>query len=347
MKGLTCWRVAVLLGSVLILVVTSTMASRNTADAMASAADRFIASLSLDQRREATFSFDSDDRERFHYVPTEMFPRNGLTVEAMNEDQRRAAHELLETGLSQAGYVAAVDIMALENVLAALEENPRFDRNPEWYYFSVFGTPSPDGIWGWRVEGHHLSVHFTMRDGFVIADAPTFFGTNPAEMPDGPNRGHRILAGVEDTARTLVMALSSSQRSTAVIDDVAPREIATEAFSQVHSLGPGGLKGSAMTEKQRILLRDVIASYASLMADELATSRLDQVEESGMEDVTFSWAGGIERGEKHYYRIQGPTFLIEYDNTQNDGNHVHSVWRDFQGDFGRDVLREHLRARRH
>ena len=178
-------------------------------------------------------SFDSEERVRFHYIPTEMFPRKGLAIAEMNEAQREAAHELLEKGLSQLGYTAAIDIMQLEMVLGLLEENGRFERNPEWYFFSVFGTPSPRGAWGWRVEGHHLSLHFTVIDGTVVASAPSFFGTNPAEVRDGPKKGLRILGVEEDSARALLMALDETQRATAIIDDAAPRDIATENAAKV------------------------------------------------------------------------------------------------------------------
>jgi hypothetical protein len=263
----------------------------------------------------------------------------------MNGRQRQAAHELLETGLSQVGFAAAVDIMELETVLGILEQNNgRMNRNPEWYFFSVFGEPSPRGTWGWRVEGHHLSVHFTVVDGEVVGSAPSFFGSNPAEVPEGPKRGMRVLARVEDTARALLSGLSESQRTVAVLADVAPNDIATEAFSTVHPLGPGGIRASDLTSRQRDMLMDVIDAYTSMMADDLAAQRMAKLEEAGIEDITFAWAGQAERGGKHYYRVQGPTFLIEYDNIQNEGNHIHSVWRDFNGDFGRDVLREHLQA---
>ena len=339
------WRLSFLAaGFFAALGLASTVASQRTAASMAEAAERFLATLTPEQRAAAALAFDSDDRERFHYVPTEMFPRQGLKIEEMDAAQRRAAHALLEQGLSEVGYRLAVDVMELEAILGALEENPRFDRNPEWYYFSVFGTPSPRGAWGWRVEGHHLSLHFTVVDGEAVASTPTFFGSNPAEVREGPRKGMRLLGMEEDAARELLTALDDARRAAAVIADEPPRDIATEAFSTAHSLGPGGLKASAMTPDQRALLRRLIAAYTSLMADDLAADRTARLEEAGIENVTFAWAGAAERGKRHYYRVQGPTFLIEYDNTQNDGNHVHSVWRDFDGDFGRDILREHLRA---
>lgn len=347
MRRLAWYRLLLAVGFFAALGLASTVASQRAAASMASAAEAFLATLPADQRATARFPFDSDDRERFHYIPTEMFIRHGLKIEDMNEEQRRAAHELLSSGLSEVGYRTAVDVIELEGILGMLETNGRLDRNPGWYYFSIFGTPSPRGTWGWRVEGHHLSLHFTVVNGEAVASTPAFFGSNPAEVKEGPHQGMRVLGMEEDAARELLKALDAEQQAAAIIDDEPPRDIATEAFSTVHALGPGGVRAADLTEAQRSLLTRLITTYTSLMADDLAAARMAKVEKAGFDNILFAWAGGIERGERHYYRVQGPTFLIEFDNTQNDGNHVHSVWRDFDGDFGRDILREHLRASLH
>ena len=347
MRRLASYRLLLAVGFVAALGLASTVASQRTAASMAGAAEAFLATLPADQRAVASFSFDSDDRERFHYVPTEMFLRHGLKIGDMNAEQRAAAHELLSKGLSEVGYKTAVDVIELEGILGTLETNGRMNRDPGWYYFSVFGTPSPQGTWGWRVEGHHLSLHFTVVGGETVASTPAFFGSNPAEVKEGPHTGMRVLGMEEDAARALLHALDAEQQSAAIIDDEAPRDIATEAFSTVHALGPGGVKASDLTPAQRSLLLRLIGTYTSLMADDLAAARMAELEEAGVDEILFAWAGGTERGDRHYYRVQGPTFLIEYDNTQNNGNHVHSVWRDFDGDFGRDILREHLRASLH
>ena len=196
---------------------------------MATAASGLLASLTPDQRARAEFEFQSDERQRFHFIPTETFPRNGLTIREMTDAQRAHAHDLLSAGLSQRGYLTATTVMSLETVLNALEQGRRLDRDPELYFFSIFGTPSPDDPWGWRVEGHHLSLHFTIIDGTAVASAPSFFGANPAQVRTGPKAGLRTLRAREDTARALVMALDGPQRAAAVIDDVAPDDILTEA----------------------------------------------------------------------------------------------------------------------
>ena len=335
-----------------------------SAAAMAAAANKFLESLMPEQRQQAMFAFDGAERTHWNFIPTEAFPRNGLTVMQMNETQRKFAHELLRTGLSQRGYMTATQIMELENVLAAIEaaqraavaQQPRANpleaqrglvRDPERYFFSIFGTPSTRNTWGWRVEGHHMSLHFTVVNGTLVAGAPTFFGTNPAEVRDGPKKGTRILGPAEDGARSLIKSLDASQRGKAIINGVAPNDIVTLAKVKIDPLSPAGIPASALTDSQRALLRKLVDVYTGYMAADIAADRLTRIEKAGWDKVAFAWAGPLERGQKHYYRVQGPTFLIEYDNTQNDGNHVHSVWRDFNGDFGEDLLREHVNETPH
>jgi hypothetical protein len=320
--------------------------------AMAAAATKFLESLTPEQRQQAMFAFDGDERTHWHFLPTEVFPRNGLTVKQMNQSQRTLAHELLKVGLSQRGYMTATQLMELESVLAALEaaQPPRGNplvRDPERYFFSIFGTPSTRNTWGWRVEGHHLSLHFTVVNGTLVAGAPSFFGANPAEVRDGPKQGTRILGPEEDEARSLIESLDASQREQAIINATAPNDIVTLANVKIDPLSPAGLPASALTASQRALLRKLIDVYTGYMADDIAADHLTRIEQAGWDRVAFAWAGPRERGQKHYYRVQGPTFLIEYDNSQNDANHIHSVWRDFNRDFGADLLREHVNGTPH
>ncbi|MGH9242587.1 MAG: DUF3500 domain-containing protein, partial [Vicinamibacterales bacterium] len=219
-----------------------------------------------------------------------------------------------------------------------------FERDPNKYFFTVFGQPSATGNWGWRVEGHHISLHFLVAKGTVAASTPSFAGSNPAEVRDGAEKGKRVLASLEDPGRALVMALDDKQRATAIINTTAPNEIVTNNTLDIKPLSPDGLKASAMTAAQRDLLTKVIDAYAGLMAPDVAAQRMAKIKAAGFENIAFAWAGPVERGALHYYRVQGPTFLIEFDNTQNQGNHVHSIWRDFNGDFGRDLLREHIKT---
>jgi hypothetical protein len=335
---------------VLALVLVAAMAAgavvsgQRASARMVTAANQFLGALTPEQRAKAAFALDNNtERMRFNFIPTEAFPRNGLTIKEMTEPQRKLAHELLKTGLSDRGYLTYTQIMALEDVLKVIEQPARFDRDRERYFFSVFGTPAEKGAWSWRVEGHHISLHFTMLNGKAIAN-PTFAGTNPAEVREGAEKGKRVLGLQEDAGRALVMALDTTQRTTATINAVAPNEIVTTNQLDIKPLAPEGIKFSAMTAAQRDLLARLLDSYIGLMAPEIAADRMAKIKSAGMDNVAFAWAGPTERGQKHYFRVQGPTFLIEFDNTQNDGNHVHSIWRDFKDDFGRDLLREHVKA---
>jgi hypothetical protein len=323
--------------------------SSRAAAAMTTAANKWLEGLTPEQRTQATFANDTEEKVRWNFIPTNMFPRKGVPWKEMSEPQRKLAHDLLKAGLSQKGYLTATTIMELETILHGIENSEgrkgQNVRDPELYFFTIFGTPAPKGVWGWRVEGHHVSLHFTIANNTAVANTPAFFGTNPAEVRiDGPKKGLRILGTMEDTARALLAALDESQRAAAIFDKAAPTDIVTRTTVAIEPLSPGGVAGASLSPAQRDLLQKLIEAYTVQMADDVAAERLAKIRQAGLEKVTFAWAGETEVGKKHYYRIQGPTFLVEYDNTQNDGNHVHSVWRDFAGDFGRDLLREHVKG---
>ena len=335
-------RLLLTLSLVVVLASVSMFGADPGAAVMAGAANTFLSSLTAAQKQKAQFAFDSSDRTHWHFIPNEMFARSGLTLKEMSAPQREAAHALLKTGLSQHGYTTTTTIMSLENILRALEGGRQFARDPEQYYFSVFGTPSSSGTWGWRVEGHHVSLHFSIVNGGLTVSAPTFFGSNPAEVRDGDRKGLRVLGFEEDPARALLNALKPDQKSKAVVSNDAPTDILTVTKLPIDPLAPTGIAASEMDASQREMLMAVVNAYVSLMTPDVAALRTANLRKAGIDKIAFAWAGGAERGKKHYYRVQGPTFLIEFDNTQDDGNHVHSVWRDFAGDFGRDLLREHL-----
>ncbi len=351
-----------LLAGLCVSLLSAPMFSAEPAPAaMAAAAGKFLDSLTPDQKQKAQFAFDSDERLHWHFIPTGpapgAFPRNGLTIKEMTAAQRALAHALLKAGLSQRGYLTATQIMELETTLGAIEAaaaasapagtpaaRVTFTRDPERYFWSVFGTPTARGTWGWRVEGHHVSLQFTIVNGAVTVSAPTFFGSNPAEVREGDKKGLRVLGFQEDPARALVESLDPSLRARAVISATAPNDIVTMVKVPVEPLSPPGVALSDLSAAQRSAVMGLVEAYAAQMAPDVAALRMEKLRKAGTDAITFAWAGDVERGRKHYYRIQGPTFLIEYDNTQGNGNHVHSVWRDFAGDFGRDLLREHLAA---
>jgi hypothetical protein len=224
--------------------------------------------------------------------------------------------------------------------------NPRV-RDPELYYFSIFGTPSPAAPWGFRAEGHHLSLNFTLLRDTLIATAPAFFGANPAEVRSGSRRGLRALADEEDIGRELVRSLDERQLAAALIATRTPRDIVTGNAARVEPLSPVGIRVNELRPEQAAILVRLLDVYLGRMAEPLAGQRRAALERTDLRDVAFAWAGSTRPGEAHYYRIQGPSFLVEYDNTQNSANHIHTVWRDFDSDFGRDMLREHYRNATH
>jgi len=326
-------------GLLLLAPFSGAPAADGAASAMARAAEALLAGLTPEQRAEVRFELGDGERSNFHFIPRE---RRGVPLKAMSQPQRALARALLETGLSRRGVETADTIMSLEQVLFDMGHNPRA-RDPERYYFSVFGEPGSERPWGWRMEGHHLSLNFTVVEGAPVAWAPAFFGANPAHVRSGPRAGVRALASEEDLARALVSSMSAEQRAVAIVAAEAPAEMITEARERVEPLSPPGIRYPELRAAQRGQLEELLGLYLSRMAPELAAGRRAAIEDAGLESVTFGWAGVLEVGGPHYYRIQGPSFLVEYDNTQDGANHVHTVWRDFAGDFGRDLLREHYR----
>lgn len=312
----------------------------HAASLMAECANRFLAALEPDQRGKAVIPFDSDERLTWYYVPHD---RKGLPLREMSPHQKLLAGALLSAGLSQTGYIKAVTIMSLDEVLRIMENGTGPRRDPEGYFFSIFGTPSDQGIWGYRVEGHHLSQNYTLVGGKVV-DGPSFFGSNPAEVRQGPRKGLRVLAAEDDRGIDMIHTLDEQQQKVAVVNPVAYADILTQASRKAALQGqPSGLSASKMNARQFDALMALMEEYARNVPGELAEARMDQIAKAGR-SIYFAWAGGINHGDPHYYRVQTPSFLIELDDTQDAANHIHSVWRDFTGDFGVDPLREHYEA---
>ena len=317
-----------------------TMSDDNLASAvaMSRAQEAFINSLTSEQRAKAVFGLDDEQRFDWHFIPR---PRKGIPFKELDPAQQRLGNALLAAGLGQQGFIKAVTIMSLDAVLREMEPSGTVVRDPELYYVSLFGDAASGKPWGWRVEGHHLSLNFTIGDGKHIATTPAFFGANPAEVLQGSRKGLRALSVEEDLARALIKSLDDKQRAQAVITEKAPTDILSTNVRKAEPLKPAGLQASRLGQKQQEMLMSLFAEYASRHAPDVAAARLDRVRSSGFGNIFFAWAGGLERGQAHYYRIQGSTFLIEYDNIQNNANHIHSVWRDFNGDFGLDLLAMH------
>jgi hypothetical protein len=305
---------------------------------MATAAAAFLGALTPEQRRQGQLAFDDPERANWHYVPA---ARKGLAFKQMSAEQRRLARALLASGLSRGGNDKALDIINLETILGELEKGTGPTRDPELYYVTVFGSPEGSAPWGWRVEGHHLSVNITSRASSSAAVTPSFFGSNPAEVRSGPRAGLRILGAEEDLGRELVKSLRSEQRSIAVSSTDAPRDILNTPGRA--DTRPEGISYAQLDPSQRAQLVRLIKEYLGRHRPDLAALDWERLERAGLDRIHFTWAGGTERGQGHYYRVQGGTFVLEYDNTQNGANHVHTVWRDFDRDFGADLLKQHYR----
>jgi hypothetical protein len=310
---------------------------------MVVAAEKLVDSLTAEQKEKAAFDYESKERTRWFFTPQQnaqrQATRKGLPLEDMKAEQKKLALNLVAAGTSARGNIEATTIMGLEAILHDLEKkkNGTMVRNPDWYFFTVFGTPSKTGKWGWRVEGHHLSLNFTMEGTQVVASTPAFFGANPADVKSGAKKGLRILAPAEDLAAKLFKALDDEQKKTAYQSKSFP-EI-REATVDPGVGPPQGLPADKMTDEQRDVLAKLLQSYTQRMPPEIAEMEMKHVREAGLDKIHFAYQGGTEPGQKHTYRVQGPTFVIEFLNEQadsagNPANHIHSVWRKMKGDFG-------------
>lgn len=302
---------------------------------MTQAAAQLLAALSDSQRAQATFAFDDAERLNWHFIPRD---RKGVPLRALSDAQKAAVRRLLEAGTSKSGYRKALDVMALEAILRDIEgtERARQIRDPNLYFVSVFGKPDAEGLWGWRIEGHHFCVNYAIKDGQVVSATPVFYGANPAKVPQGRDKaGFRALPEEEDVARQLYLSLEPALRRVATIGERAPDDILTGAQNaKPKATAVQGVKRAELNDTQRETLDRLIQLYADRLPAEVSAELIREAKESGLDATRFAWAGPAEPGSGHYYRIQGPTFVIEYCNTQNNANHIHSVLRRAAGDFG-------------
>jgi hypothetical protein len=333
-----------------------------TARRMTGAAAAWLAALTAEQRRLAVREFGEERRE-WSFLPERS--RDGLPIGALAGDQRRLAHELIVAGTSLAGYTKVVSVMAMEHVLRALSPGQADLFDPERYCLRVFGEPGTD-VWGWQLAGHHVSLNFTVTGGQWVSPTPCMLGSQPAS--------HALLAPLADDEElgfALVNSLDPAQRQAAIIHHRPPPDLAARMVPRIGPVerpdavfapepdyvisdaerdvlsylrdGPKGIAGADLNRLQLDGLAELVGSFARRLPDELAGARLHELEQAGLDRLSFGWAGGTEPGQRHYFRVQGPTLLIEHDNTQGNGNHIHSAWRDPAGDFGDDVLAEHYR----
>jgi hypothetical protein len=325
--------------ALLLLVAGVAWATRpaGVAGEMFKAAGQFLSKLTPEQRAVASIPFDDENRTNWHYIPRE---RRGIPLKVLSPEQRKLAEKWVASGLSPQGYATVTHIRGLESVLYEME-NHNATRDPENYSLTAFGDPSENGTWGWRFEGHHVSLNFTLRRGEVVSVSPLFFGSNPAIVPSGEQAGFRALPEEELMGRELLKSFQGTSREKVLINVKAPADIITGSSRKAEPGPPMGVAYRDMSKQQEAELEGIIRVYASRLRRELAESEIQKVRQAGFENIYFAWAGGSEPGQPHYYRIQGPTFLIEYDDTQNNANHIHSVWRSLDNDFGYDALRAH------
>ncbi|MEZ0538232.1 DUF3500 domain-containing protein [Fibrella arboris] len=340
----------VVLLCVFILPATAqVLAPKRVKDEMADAAQAFLKALSPDQLKQATYPFADNERVNWDFVP---HARKGLMLKQMNADQQKLAWALLKTGLSDEGYSKATQISDLENVLRVVEKRPENDtyRDPEGYYVTIFGEVGSNDPWGWRFEGHHLSAQFSSLTGKVLSLTPMFMGSNPGEVRiDVPQKGKQVLRQETEMAFQLLHSLNEKQLTQATLAKKAFGNIMTGNSRRVSLERMDGLPYADMTASQRRQFLDLLKLYVDRYRITLAKQQMDRIEKAGLDQLRFAWAGDMTEGNSigYYYRIHGPMLLIEYDNTQNNANHVHTVVRDLTNDFGDDLLREHYERAKH
>jgi hypothetical protein len=330
----------------LLLSHTDAVRAADTATSATASASAFLKSLPPELRAKASFPLDAPERLVWNFVPME---RVGVSLLKLDDAQSELLGPLLATALSPEGLLSARGVMKHENILRRVETEAGVAnasrRDPGLYYTAVFGKPAAATPWAWRFEGHHLSINVSEVPGAPPIVAPMFMGANPARVLSGPNAGFRLLAAEEDLGRELITLLPAERRKVAMIRDTAFAEILTGNDPKVNKLELEGLAAADMSAAEKAQLRRLVELYVGRMTAESAKNVLLRLDRAGFDKVRFAWAGGIEPGQAHYYRIHGPTLLIEYDDTQNNANHIHTVFRDLENDFGGDVLRAHLSGR--
>ena len=307
-------------------------------DPLALATD-LLNSLSDSQKEVVSFALEDPAKTRWHYLPHSSFKREGLPLSDMTSTQIQKTYALLEAYLSESGYDQMEQIIDLENYLAVVENNPA-KRDPTKYYLAVYGNPHRDSLWAWSFEGHHVSLNFTVSP-HKIAFAPAFWGSNPGIVPDGPEKGKIVLRKDHDWGLELIQSLSPKQLKQTLVSSQTYGEILTSNQEATEFIPNNGISYRQLNRGQKKQLNKIIYLHLDRMEKAVSQKARQMLEVENWNNITFSWAGKIEKLKAHYYRIQGQSFLIEYDNSQDKANHIHVVWREFKGDFGKDLIREH------
>jgi len=327
---------------------TKSKTARTGLSGIAAAANKFMVGLSVQQKTKAQFEFTDSERYDWHYVPKS---RKGLSLKEMSESQYAAALDLLRMALSDTGFQKTTSIIQLENILREVEGRPASDdyRDPGKYYFSIFGNPANDSTWGWRIEGHHVAFNFVVHNNTIVSGTPGFLGSNPAIVLSGPEKGKYILKNETELGLALLRSLDTGQSKKAIIDNNAPAEIITGNSRKAMIENPQGILYNELKAEQQAMFMQLLSIYIHRYTRLFAIEIMKEIETAGLNNLRFAWAGSQQSGpgNPNYYRIQGPTIIIEYDNTQNNANHIHTVIRDLKNDFGSDELLEHYKSTRH
>jgi hypothetical protein len=306
---------------------------------------KLLNSLTEEQRDKVLLPFDHSSKTFWHYFPASMIPRAGIEFLDLNTNQKKLMNDLLQSFLSETGYVKTKRIMNLETILLEITGDSVM-RNPEKYAFAFYGDPEKDSLWAWSFEGHHLSLNFTVLNK-NISVTPRFLGASPAIILSGERAGERTLEKEEDLGFELINSMNEKQKNVAIFQQEAYSDIVTKNLTKVDPLEPIGIKYVELNSSQQVAFLKLIDEYLSTMPINQAAKRMEKIKKEEMDQVRFGWAGSTKAGKGHYYRIQGNSFLIEFDNTQQNANHIHTVWRDYNGDFGRDLIREHYENSNH
>ncbi len=330
---------------IVLLAASLCFAQILTAQDLVVKANTFIATLNDAQKTQALYPFDTAERYRFMYVP--LNDRKGISMNELDAAQQAAVFSLLKTSLADETVKKVKSIMLLDNVLKELEHRKADDhyRDPGKYFLTIFGIPSATTIWGWRFEGHHIAFHFSANKKELVAATPSFLGSNPAIVLEGPQKGEEVLKEETEKGFALLHALSAAELKKAVIDSVAPGEILTAASRTAMIEHPAGIRYNELSPAHQQLMLQLLGLYVHRYTKLFADNMLKQIQAAGLDNLWFTWAGYTEHvlGKPYYYRLQGPTIIIEYDNSQNNANHIHTVIRDLKNDFGGDMLLEHYR----
>ena len=327
----------------LLFIPFALTAQHNTVDF--SAALKCINSFDSSQNAKAVFPFDEMSRYDWNYLPPSLIPRKGVSLKDLDSTQKKNVYALLKSFLSDKGFSRTQEIMNNEYYLKELEPD-MIHRIPENYFAAFYGTPGKDSVWGWKFSGHHIALNFTVVNN-QLAFTPIFFGIYPAEIDTGEYQGRRIIKDEEDIGFDLINMLTGEQQSTAIFQERSFNDVVTSNAIQVGPLPPVGILAKDLTSPQKDVLNKLIACHLTSMPAEIAERRMKRIVSEDFNQIRFGWAGGLLKGVPHYYRIQGKTFLIEFDNTTHNANHIHIVWRDFDGDFGVDLLKEHYKNSGH